>query len=60
MNGLLMLVAYMAALNPMRTRLGVPEHSDGMARMGPLASGAAIGLAPCSRWRLWLDRCWTL
>ena len=44
MNGLLMLVAYMAALNPTRTRLGVPEYSDGKARMGPLASGAAIGL----------------
>jgi small neutral amino acid transporter SnatA (MarC family) len=44
MNGTLMLVAYLAALNPMRTRLGVPEHSGGRARMDVLASGSAIGL----------------
>jgi small neutral amino acid transporter SnatA (MarC family) len=44
MNGSLMLVAYLAALNPMRTRLGVPEHSQGRARMDLLASGSAIGL----------------
>jgi len=44
MNGLLMLVAYMAALNPMRTRLGLPEQSDGRARMDLLAAGAAIGV----------------
>lgn len=44
MNGPLMLVAYLATLNPMRTRLGVPEHTDGKARMGLLASGAAVGV----------------
>jgi small neutral amino acid transporter SnatA (MarC family) len=44
MNGLLMLVAYTAALNPMRTRLGIPEHSNERARMGLLATGTAIGV----------------
>ena len=43
MNGLLVLAAYMAALNPMRTRLGIPEHSNGRARMGLLGAGTAIG-----------------
>jgi len=44
MNGLLAIVAYVAALNPVRTRLGVPEDDKGGARMGPLGVGTALGV----------------
>jgi small neutral amino acid transporter SnatA (MarC family) len=41
---MLLAAAALAALNPARTRLGVPEGADGRARMGPLAVGAAFGV----------------
>ncbi len=44
MNSLLVLTAYLAALNPARTRLGVPEDETGRARLGLLVAGTAIGL----------------
>ncbi|MEE8498250.1 MAG: MarC family protein [Acidimicrobiia bacterium] len=44
MNTLLALVAYVAALNPARTRLGVPENDNGGARMDLLGPGTAIGV----------------
>jgi small neutral amino acid transporter SnatA (MarC family) len=44
MNTLLAIVAYMAALNPARTRLGIPENDNGGARMGLLGPGTAIGV----------------
>ena len=37
MNGVLLGIAYVAAVNPLRTRLGLPEHEGGRARMGVLA-----------------------
>ena len=44
MNSLLVVVAYLAAMNPARTRLGVPEGEDRRARMGMLAAGTGIGV----------------
>jgi small neutral amino acid transporter SnatA (MarC family) len=42
MNGILLVVAYVAAVNPLRTRLGLPESEGGRARMGVLAVGALL------------------
>lgn len=44
MSSLLAIVAYLAAMNPARTRLGVPEAEGNRARMGMLAAGTAIGV----------------
>ena len=44
MNTLLAIVAYLATLNPARTRLGIPENDNGGARMGLLGPGTAIGV----------------
>jgi small neutral amino acid transporter SnatA (MarC family) len=44
MNGLLAVVAWVAALNPARTRLGLPER-DGRARMELVAPGVWLGVA---------------
>jgi len=44
MNGVLLGIAYVAAVNPLRTRLGLPEHEGGRARMGVLAGGAMLAL----------------
>lgn len=44
MNSLLAVAAYLAALNPVRTRLGIPEDGTGRARMGLLGTGTAIGV----------------
>lgn len=44
MNTLLAIVAYLAALNPVRTRLGIPQNDNGGARMGLLGPGTAIGV----------------
>ena len=44
MNGVLLGIAYLAAVNPLRTRLGLPEHEGGRARVGVLAAGALLAL----------------
>ncbi|MBU1226298.1 MAG: hypothetical protein KJ698_03660 [Actinobacteria bacterium] len=44
MNGILLALAYLAAVNPLRTRLAIPEHEGGRARMGVLAAGALVAL----------------
>lgn len=44
MNGILLATAYLAAVNPPRTRLEVPEAASGRARMGVLGTGAALAL----------------
>jgi len=44
MNGILLGIAYTAAVNPLRTRLGLPEHEGGKARMSVLAAGALLAL----------------
>ena len=44
MNTLLAIVAYLAAVNPVRTRLGIPENDSGGARMGLLVPGTTIGV----------------
>ena len=44
MSSLLLIAAYLASLNPMRTRLGVPEDDQGGARMGVLGAGTGIGV----------------
>jgi small neutral amino acid transporter SnatA (MarC family) len=44
MNGLLSVVAWLAALNPPRTRLGLPERV-GRGRMEVVGPGAIIGIA---------------
>ena len=47
MNFSLMALAFFAALNPARVRLGLPEDDDGRARPRPMALGIAVtfGLA---------------
>lgn len=45
MNGVLAIIAYLATLNPVRARLGVPESEGGKARMRLLAPGTFIGVA---------------
>jgi len=45
MNGILLAVTALAAVNPFRLRGGVPEGPSGTARLGPLVGGAALGLA---------------
>jgi small neutral amino acid transporter SnatA (MarC family) len=40
----LLAVAALAALNPARTRLGIPETARGRARMGPLVLGTVLGV----------------
>lgn len=45
MNGEMLVVAVFAALNPFRTRLGLPPGSRGRARTVPLAVGAVVGTA---------------
>ncbi len=45
MNGILLTAAYLAVVNPLRTRPGLPEGPGGRARMGVLAAGAALALA---------------
>ncbi len=45
MNGLLAIVAFVAALNPARTRLGIPQADSGRAGMGHLGAGTAIGMS---------------
>lgn len=44
MSGLLAVVAWVAALNPARTRLGLPER-DGRARMELAGPGVVLGVA---------------
>lgn len=44
MNGILLVVAYVAAVNPLRTRLGLPESEGGRARMGVLGAGALVAV----------------
>lgn len=44
MNGILLGIAYLAAVNPLRTRLGLPEHEGGRAKMGVLVMGALLAL----------------
>jgi small neutral amino acid transporter SnatA (MarC family) len=44
-NGAMLAVAAFAALNPFRTRLGLPGGGSGRARPIPLAVGAALGAA---------------
>ena len=43
MNGIFLVVTALAAINPARTRLGLPE-SGLRARMGPLSTGGLIAL----------------
>lgn len=43
MNGVLLVVAVVAALNPFRTRLGLPEGPFGRARWTPLLVGLPLG-----------------
>jgi small neutral amino acid transporter SnatA (MarC family) len=45
MNGILLAVTALAAVNPPRTRLGIPETGDGRARGIPLVLGVIIALA---------------
>jgi small neutral amino acid transporter SnatA (MarC family) len=45
MNGMLLAVAALAAVNPFRLRGGMPEEPSGRARLGPLVGGAVFGLA---------------
>lgn len=45
MNGLLLGVAYLAVLNPPRTRLALPETPQDLARPGVLAVGSLVALA---------------
>ncbi|HSG79525.1 MAG TPA: hypothetical protein VLD62_08100 [Acidimicrobiia bacterium] len=45
MNGLLLLLAALAAVNPPRARLGLPETAEGRARLAETAVGAAVALA---------------
>jgi small neutral amino acid transporter SnatA (MarC family) len=45
MNGILLAVTALAAVNPPRIRLGVPESEDLRARAAALLPGALIGLA---------------
>ena len=45
MNGFLLAITALAAVNPFRLRGGVPEDPAGRARLGPLVGGAALGLA---------------
>jgi small neutral amino acid transporter SnatA (MarC family) len=44
MNGLLLGVAYLAAVNPARTRLGLPESSTRRAHAVPAVLGSALAL----------------
>jgi small neutral amino acid transporter SnatA (MarC family) len=45
MNGILLAVTALAAVNPFRLRGGVPEEPSGRARLVPLVGGAALGFA---------------
>lgn len=45
MNSVLAIVAYLAALNPARTRLGVPQSGTTRADMARLGVGTAVGVA---------------
>ena len=42
MNGILLGIAYLAAVNPLRTRLGLPEDEHGRGRMTVLVTGALV------------------
>lgn len=44
MNGILLGIAYLATVNPLRTRVGLPESDGGRGRMSVLALGAVIAL----------------
>jgi small neutral amino acid transporter SnatA (MarC family) len=44
MNGILLGVAYLATINPLRTRLGLPESDDGRGRMSVVVLGAVLAL----------------
>jgi small neutral amino acid transporter SnatA (MarC family) len=53
MNGILLTVAYLAAVNPLRTRLELPEEPSGRARPGVLGAGAVLavgGVAATAGW----------
>ena len=43
MTGLLAIVAWLAVLDPPRTRLGFPERDGGRARMGIVGPGVVLG-----------------
>lgn len=45
MNAVLLCLAYLTAVNPPRTRLGLPEEDDGRGRVRVAAAGAAIAWA---------------
>ena len=45
MNSILLISAYLAAVNPARSRLGVPEEVNGRARMALLGGGTVIGVS---------------
>jgi small neutral amino acid transporter SnatA (MarC family) len=45
LNSLLAILAFVAALNPARTRLGIPDVGSGRAKMGLLGVGIAIGVS---------------
>jgi small neutral amino acid transporter SnatA (MarC family) len=45
MNGILLGVAYVAAVNPLRTRLGLPEDDRRRVRFGVAAAGSILALA---------------
>jgi len=45
MNGILLGIAYLAAVNPLRTRIGLPEDERGRGRMPVIAAGALLALA---------------
>jgi small neutral amino acid transporter SnatA (MarC family) len=45
MNGILLGIAYLAAVNPPRTRLGLPEDERSRGRMNVMVVGALLALA---------------
>jgi small neutral amino acid transporter SnatA (MarC family) len=44
MTGLLAIVAWLAVLDPPRTRLGLPESGSGRARLGIVGPGVVLGI----------------
>jgi len=43
-NGVLLGIAFVAAVNPLRTRLGLPENEGGRAKMSVLVAGTGLAL----------------